>query len=156
MTINTKFFGEITVDEDKKLTFPQGIIGFPELTEFMLIHNAEAENNGGIQWLQSLSEPAYAIPVMDPYIAIPGYNPVTNESLLSCVGEMSAEDLLILTTVTVPSEIEKTSINLMAPIIINTATRKGVQIITENDNPVKYNIYDVLEKGKDKVAGLKK
>ena len=32
MKINTKFFGEVEIADDKIITFDKGIIGFPELT----------------------------------------------------------------------------------------------------------------------------
>ena len=65
------------------------------------------------------------------------------------LGEMSEEDMLVLVTVTVPHEIEKMSVNLMAPIIINAATRKAVQVILNDDSfPVKYPIYEILAKAK--------
>ena len=38
MKITTKLFGEIEVDEDKTITFPQGIVGFPDLKDFLLVH----------------------------------------------------------------------------------------------------------------------
>lgn len=40
------------------------------------------------------------------------------------------------------------SINLKAPIIINTETNKGCQIIVEDDYPVKYNIYEAVMRKK--------
>ena len=33
MKINTKFFGEVEIADDKIITFDKGIIGFPELTK---------------------------------------------------------------------------------------------------------------------------
>ena len=39
MQITTKVFGEITVDDDKLIYLPQGIIGFPDLQDFALIHD---------------------------------------------------------------------------------------------------------------------
>ena len=41
MIIKTKIFGEITVDETKLITFVNGIVGFPELKDFLLIHDSE-------------------------------------------------------------------------------------------------------------------
>ena len=58
MKITTKLFGEIEVDDDKLIKFPQGIIGFPELTDFLLVHDSESE--GGIRWMQSIQRLASA------------------------------------------------------------------------------------------------
>ncbi len=36
MKLQTRIFGEIEIDESKKLIFEQGIIGYPDLKEFFL------------------------------------------------------------------------------------------------------------------------
>ena len=55
----------------------------------------------------------------------------------------------MLVTITVPPQIEKMSVNLKAPIVINMANNKAVQIIVENDFQVKYPIYETLKKRKE-------
>ena len=66
MKINTKKFGEIEIEEEKIIVFENGIIGFPDLKHFALIHDAEEGTNAGIRFLQSVEEPGFAMPVMDP------------------------------------------------------------------------------------------
>ena len=70
MRINTKVFGEIEIIEEKIIHFPSGIIGFPELTDFALVHDEE-KGIGAIHWLQSIQEPGFAMPVMDPLLVKP-------------------------------------------------------------------------------------
>ena len=41
MKINTKFFGEVEIADDKIITFDKGIIGFPELKHFTMLHDEE-------------------------------------------------------------------------------------------------------------------
>ena len=65
---------------------------------------------------------------------------------------MTEENTYILVTVTVPKRVEDFSINLKAPIVINMDTNKGAQIITEDDYPVKFKVYDLL-KGNTEKAG---
>ena len=36
MIIETRLFGEIDVDESKLIKFVSGIVGFPDLTDFLL------------------------------------------------------------------------------------------------------------------------
>ena len=45
MRIVTRVFGEIDIADEKIIRFPNGIVGFPELTDFALIHDSEKENN---------------------------------------------------------------------------------------------------------------
>lgn len=148
MKIKTKVFGEVTIDDDKVIHFPAGIIGFPDMTEFALIHD-EDKGTGSIHWLQSMQEAAFAMPVMDPLIVKPDYNPEIEDELLSQIGKLDPEEVLVLVTVTVPSDLTKMSVNLRGPIIINAAEKKACQVIVEGEAyAVKYPIYDILNAGK--------
>ncbi len=148
MTITTKNFGEIGVSEDRIIHFPNGIIGFPELTDFMLIHDDEEEKSA-IRWMQSLQEPAFAMPVMDPLLVKEDYNPEIADELLEVLGELDPEDLLVLVTVTVPQDLKKMSVNPKGPMIINVSNRKACQIIIDGEEyKVKFPIYEILEKRK--------
>ncbi len=149
MRIITKIFGEVEIDDEKIICFEQGIVGFPELTQFALMHDAEKEEESGVRWLQSLQEPAFAMPVMDPLIVMPDYNPEVEDELLKPMGELNPDQVLVLVTLTVPSEIKKMSVNLRAPIVIHTETRKACQVIVEDDRyQVKYPIYEILQAAK--------
>ena len=148
MKITTKVFGEITIEDDRIIHFPSGIIGFPELTDFALIHDEE-KGAGSIHWLQSLQEPAFAMPVMDPLIVRPDYNPQVDDELLKPIGELMPDEILVMVTVTIPSDLTRMSVNLRGPVIINTAERKACQVIVEGETyEVKYPIYDILNSRK--------
>ncbi len=85
-----------------------------------------------------------------PWLVKEDYNPVVEDELLKHIGELTEENLVILTTMTVPEDVKQMSVNLKAPIIINADTRKGAQIICENDDyEVKYKVYDVLNEKKE-------
>ena len=145
MTLQTKVFGEVTIEEEKRITVPGGIIGFPDLTQFTLLHD-EDDGIATIHWLQSLQEPGFAMPVMDPLFVKEDYNPEIEDELLKVLGEWKQDELLVLVTVSVPQELEKMTVNLKGPIIINGANRKACQVIVEGDvYKVKFPIYDILQ-----------
>ena len=145
MTLQTKVFGEVTIEEEKIITFPGGIIGFPDLTQFTLLHD-EDDGIATIHWLQSLQEPGFAMPVMDPLFVKEDYNTEIEDELLKVLGEWKQDELLVLVTVSVPQELEKMTVNLKGPIIINGANRKACQVIVEGDvYKVKFPIYDILQ-----------
>ena len=149
MKVNTRIFGEIEVDEDKLIQFANGIVGFPELKDFALIYDEEKGTDSDVRWMQSIQEPNFAIPVIDPLAIKPDYNPVVEDELLNPVGGINPAELLVLVTITVPTDITKMSINLRAPIIINAAAKKACQIIVEGeDYPVKFPIYEILQANK--------
>ena len=150
MIVKTKIFGEIEVDESRFINFEDGILGFPDLKRFMLIHDEESGGTNLISWMQSIEEPAFAMPVLDPLKVCPDYNPEVEDELLTNLGDVQGEDILVLTTVTVPPEIEKMTANLRAPFIINANNLKACQIILEDEKYlIKDPIYDVLKGNKE-------
>ncbi len=148
MTAETRLFGKIDIEDDKLITFPEGIVGFPFLEHFALIHD-EDNKESAIMWLQSMEEPEFAMPVVEPQRVVDGYNPVINDDLLAPAGDLKPEQTYVLVTLTVPREIEKMSVNLKAPIIINMENNKAVQLIVEDEYEVKHYIYDALKKRKE-------
>ena len=148
----TRLFGEIEIDESKIITFEDGIIGFPDMKKFTLIFDEEKEGRPSISWLQSMDEPEIAFPVMDPLFVCETYNPSVEDELLKNLGTIKEDNLYVLVTVTVPQNIKELAVNLKAPIVINTDTRKASQIIVEDDLPVRYRIYEILEEAKKKAG----
>ena len=146
MKIETKIFGEIEVADDKIITFENGIIGFPDLKKFALLHDEEKGTDAGIRFLQSLEEPGFAMPVMDPLVVKPDYDPEVDDELLKIAGKVTQENILVLVTVTVPSDLTQMTVNLQGPFVINVDEHKAVQVVVEKGNyPVKYPGYDVLQ-----------
>ena len=152
MKAATRLFGEIEIDESKIITFEDGIIGFPDMKKFTLIFDEEKEGRPSISWLQSMDEPEIAFPVMDPLFVCETYNPSVEDELLKNLGTIKEDNLYVLVTVTVPQNIKELAVHLQAPIVINTDTRKASQIIVEDDLPVRYRIYEILEEAKKKAG----
>ena len=138
MKANTRLFGEIDIADDKIITLEDGMIGLPEYRNFALIFDEEKEKDkSSVMWFQSMDDPHTAFPVMQPNLVRPDYNPMVNDEMLRP-----------LVTLTAAPDPKDTSVNLKAPIVINTDTRRGAQIIVEDDYPVKYKIYDVVKRKK--------
>lgn len=153
MLAKTKFFGEVELADEKVLDFPNGLIGFEDYKKFAIMYDEESKGTTRISWLQSLDEPLLALPVIDPLAIIEEYVPVIEDELLETLGSPADEDLLFLLAMTVPSDMTKVTANMKAPIIINAATKKGVQLIVENeDYPVKYNVYESVQRMKEKAG----
>ncbi len=150
MLIKTKIFGDVEISDEKILTFEDGIIGFPDLKHSTLLHDEEKGTDAGIRYFQSIEEPAFAMPVMNPLMVCENYNPQVSDEFLSSLGDLKDENIVVLVTVTVPTDLTKMTVNLQGPIIINSDEKKGAQIIVEgNDYPVRYPIYDILKSRKD-------
>ena len=101
-----------------------------------------------IAWLQSVDEPELALPVINPFEVKQDYDPIIPNQLLKKLGNVTPENVVVLLIVTVPTDISKTTANLKAPIIMNSDTCKGAQIIVENkDYIIKYPIIKKNDKG---------
>ena len=151
MNVKTRHFGDVEIDDSKVITMENGLFGFENYKKYVLLYDSSSDEIPNIQWLQSMDEELLALPVMIPTTVVPGYNPTVEDETLSSLGEWKEEDLSMLVTVTVPEDIKKMSINLKAPIVINTTTMKGCQVVAENpEYEVKHMIYELLEAARAK------
>lgn len=149
MLVKTRHFGEIDLTEDKILTFENGILGFEDYKKYTILFNNEDGKGETISWLQSLDEETLAIPVINPLLVKEDYDPVVEDEWLESLGQLNDDNILVLLSMTIPSNLEKMTANLKAPFIINSDTKKGCQIIVENkEYEIKYNVYEALKKKK--------
>lgn len=146
MKIQTKWFGEVEVEDSKIVTFEKGIIGFEDQKKFALVYDSDKENGAEIMWLQSVDEVSLAIPVMKPEVVKPDYDPVVEDELINSLSDnIKDAELVVLVVLTVPADLTKMTCNLKAPIIINVDAMKGIQLIADNsDYMVRFPIYDIL------------
>jgi len=131
MNIKSQRFGAIEVAEDQVINFAEGIIGFPEEKSFVLIPHNSA---GFLAWLQSAKTPAVALPVVSAH-AFGGRYPdvdVTEIAKAHGLGGPS-EDVALMVVLCAPHNSPAT-VNLLAPILVNVATRRGAQVILEGSS----------------------
>lgn len=156
MRIETKNFGEIEIDESKIIEFPEGILGLPTNKRYALL-NQKAEVNGEsgnigddlqICWLQSVDDGNVSFALMNILSLLPSYNPEVDDEELENIGGFVPEDTLVYNIAVVPENIKELRVNLKAPIIINTATKKAKQVIVNNDYPIKFFIFDLIQETK--------
>lgn len=151
MRVKTKHFGEVDLDESKIIHFEGGILGFEEFKDYTLLYDNEDGEQPNISWLQSVEEPSLSIPVISPFLIKEDYNPEIEDELLKPLDNLSETNIIVMVSITVPADVSKISANLKAPFILNSDTRKGVQVIVENsDYEVKNYFYHKLEEIKMK------
>ena len=125
MKIDTKAFGIIEVDEKQKLIIPQGLFGFEEITEYVIL-NADHEP---FYWLQSIKEKDIAFILINPFLFRKDYEVnIANEELTE-IDLTSPENALIYVIVTIPMDGTPMTANLQGPIIINNEKMKGMQAV---------------------------
>ncbi|MBO7634663.1 MAG: flagellar assembly protein FliW [Lachnospiraceae bacterium] len=146
MKVKTRYYGEIDLDDSKVITFEKGLFGFEEYTKYALMYDSETGESTAIKWLQSVEEPGLALPVIIPTLVKPDYDPIVEDGVLDVLGDWNENNISVLVTMTVPSDLKAMTTNMKAPIIINTESMKGIQVVAENpDYEIKFKIYDILE-----------
>ena len=124
MDIETTRFGRLSVEDERIITFPGGLLGFPDHTRFALIQTGE-ENY--FFWLQSVDEPNLAFVVTDPTIFFKEYEvPVREETWqeLQLADEGDLQCFVICNKVG-----EWLTGNLLGPLVVNAANRLAQQVV---------------------------
>jgi len=113
-----------------KLSFPQGLFGFPEIKNMDLVYD-----NGELpfMWLREDKGDGLAFIVIEPGGIIPNYSVEISDGDVDLLEISSSEDTMILNIVTLPPEqSSKISINLVGPVIVNRNTLVSKQCIINN------------------------
>jgi flagellar assembly factor FliW len=153
MEILTRDYGAINVDESSVIRFDDGILGFEERRDFVLLDGVGEESP--FKCLQSAEESGLAFVMLDPFIVKPDYEISLGDDLIDSLGIQSADDVAILAIVVVSENIEKMSFNLKAPVVINTRLRKAAQYVVDSDKyKVRHYIIDELNSHKAPAAEL--
>lgn len=124
MDIQTSRFGRMTVDDERVMTFPRGLLGFPDHSRFALIQTGE-ENY--FFWLQSVDDPNLAFVVTDPTIFFKDYDvPVREETST----ELRLSDPNFVQCFVICNKVgEWLTGNLLGPIVVNAQNRLATQVV---------------------------
>lgn len=124
-------FGSIEFLLEDEFTFPEGLIGFPHLTRFLLVSHSE---NSPFTWLQSIDEPALAFLATDPTNFILDFSLEILDAEAVNLGLTDETPTQVLTTVSIPKgDPESMSLNLAGPIILNLETKVGKQVVVDGE-----------------------
>ena len=125
MKVATKAYGLIDVDESQKITFPQGLLGFESLKEYVLL-DAEREP---FYWLQSTENEQVAFILINPFIFRSDYEVDIDNDVLSTIGIKEPKSALLFSIVTIPQDGSSMTANLQGPIVVNHETKSALQAV---------------------------
>lgn len=124
MEIETSRFGRVTLDDDRVMTFPKGLIGFPEYNRFALIQTSE-ENY--FFWLQCVDNPALAFVVTDPTTFFKDYAVPLKGELQQ---DLQMDDVEHAQVFVICNKVDEwLTGNLLGPIVVNAANRLAQQVV---------------------------
>ncbi|MBM7566477.1 flagellar assembly protein FliW [Paenibacillus sacheonensis] len=128
MIIQTSRFGQLEIEDNEIIQFPQGIPGFPEYKPYTLI----SVEDSPFYFLQSVEEGSLSFVLVSPFEFFPSYEFELSADALHELGHPAREDVRVLNIVTVKDDIEEATVNLAAPIVWSGATRAGIQVILQD------------------------
>lgn len=124
-------FGELIVAEDKIITFPNGVLGFPDAKRFIIL---DYEGDIPFKWFQAVDDPALAFLITDPHTIKPDYQLSLKVADLADLGEGDDSDMAVLVILTVPEGNPKgMTANLRGPLVANSKSMRGKQIVLQDE-----------------------
>lgn len=130
MKITSPVIGEVEVSPDRIIEFPSGLPGFETSRQFTLLH-PEGNDAPNIFVLQGVDDPEVTFTVTTPDVLGLNYEFTLTDDEVATLQLGNAEDVSVLLIVRSNDEGSATApqANVMAPLVINTATRRAVQKI---------------------------
>jgi len=143
MMIETSRFGSISVSENDIITFPEGMLGFSKIDQYVLI---ERGDDSLFMWLQALKKPSVAFPLLEPQILEKTYKVEMLEEDLKVLQLKDLKHAKVFSIITIPTDPSKMTANLKAPVVINVKKRLAKQVILhDQDYPIRKAIFSDLQ-----------
>ncbi|MDY0036162.1 MAG: flagellar assembly protein FliW [Zoogloea oleivorans] len=132
MKITSPIVGEVEVSSDRIIEFPAGLPGFEACRQFTLLHDEGSEAPQAFM-LQSLNDPDVMFSVTTPDVLGLNYEFTLSDDEVAALQLTNPDDVSLLLIVrhndsadSNPAE-SPVRANLMAPLVVNTTTRRGLQ-----------------------------
>ncbi|MCF4152423.1 flagellar assembly protein FliW [Dethiosulfovibrio sp. F2B] len=121
---------DVSYDESDVFSFPKGIPGFEHLREWLIV----GDEDSPVKWLHSVEEDV-ALPIAHPRTFFGNYDAKISKAALTDLKTENEEDLTVVVVLSIAGgDIKHSTVNLKAPILINSDKRLGMQIIALNEN----------------------
>jgi flagellar assembly factor FliW len=148
MEIKTQYFGSIPCSEEELIHFSDGLFGFSEMKNYVPL--AFQDNSDALISLQSVDDSRISFILMNPFQLYSEYTPsLSAEDSNLLKASYDEKNISYYVICVIHDHMEESTVNLKAPIAVNTDTREAKQIIL--DNPLykfRHPIKDFMKRGK--------
>jgi flagellar assembly factor FliW len=144
MKITSKFLGEIEINKEQIIYFPNGLPGFEDEKQFVIL---PLEEQSPFAILQSIYHSHVGFVIAYPFSFYPDYAFDLADEDIKKLKLRSPDDCVTYTIMTLKEPFAKSTINLKAPIVINTKKKIGKQLILhDSDYPIRFPLSEVFGK----------
>ena len=124
--LRTTRFGDIPLDNARVFDFPEGLLGFPDAQHFLAI---DVEDDPDMYWLQCVDDGGLAFLAISPWLYFPDYEPEIDENEQLVLELDQPDDATVLCLLTIDRDADLVTANLLGPIVLNTAAKRGRQVV---------------------------
>jgi len=132
MKINTKYFGQIEVNDSEQITFGKGLFGFEENKSFFVLSFDEEDDT--LQCLQSAEDPNLAFVILNPFSILDSYDPLLIKEDLADLDAQGDTSLVFYSIAVLHDDFKDTTVNLKCPVVINLEKKLAKQVILEDSS----------------------
>ncbi|MDR7073152.1 flagellar assembly protein FliW [Fictibacillus barbaricus] len=125
MILHTKFEEEIEIRESDIIHFEQGLPGFEEEKQFVLVPIEDTL----FSILQSVSTKELAFFTVNPFLFFKEYDFELTESVQEQLNINNESDVMVQVILTINDPFEKSTANLQAPVVINHKENLAKQVV---------------------------
>ncbi len=127
MRIDTREWGTLEVDESAIVHFPEGLLGFEELRQFVFI---DAEEFRPFVWFLSIDNPEVGFAVAEPhYFSAASYEVSLSEADEGLLELSEGDSIALFVVVSIDDRGREITGNLKGPIVFNTRNRLAKQLV---------------------------
>jgi flagellar assembly factor FliW len=139
MKCTSSRFGTFEVEDGTVLTFPAGLLGFPDQQRYVILDH---DRDAPFKWLQSLDEPELAFVIIDPALFDGHYRVDSPSDALAELGGGQADEMTVAVILTIPSDDPaRITANLRGPLLMNPRTKLCKQLVLSEDFPTRYPLF---------------
>lgn len=139
MMIDTKFWGTMEIEEGI-IEFHEGLPGFEGERHFVIL---DVPDNAFFKVMQDVDERRLAFVLANPWEFDPEYEMDIPDDELELIGISDAQSLQVYCIVTLKEEVLDSTMNMLAPILINLKDGIGRQcVLKDSDHNVRKKLFD--------------
>ncbi len=145
MNINAKYFGEISYEKEETIQITNGLFGFESYTDYLPLSFHDEDDS--MLSLQCLEDQALSFILMNPFMIYPAYNPKLSEQDLKDLEADSPEYISFYVISVIKEPAEQSTVNLKAPLAVNSLNRKAKQVMLEQpEYTFRHILGDMIQK----------
>ncbi len=123
-------FDNLSYRVEDVITFESGIPGFEDKKHFVIVNVPEHEP---FKWLYCVDDRVLRFALINPLLFYPDYNPQVTKADIATLEIENKKDILVFAIVTLAEDFRESTANLIGPVFINSAKRKGKQVIIDDN-----------------------